>query len=117
LVVTFYDRARSRPTLGPIFEERVEDWATHLDRMVQFWRSVLRAEPGYRPVRGTPLEMHMRIAELEHAHFEEWLALFEETASEIFEDWAVEEILGRARKMARNLSAHLDPRAPSMEAS
>jgi len=108
MVVDFYDRVRSDVTLGPIFERRIEDWPAHLDRMVLFWRSVLRAEAAYRPVKGTPLEVHMRIAELEREHFARWLALFEETTTEIFDDWAAEEVLGRARKIARNFTAHMD---------
>src|SRR5690606_31153821 len=37
----FYGKIRQDELLGPIFNERIVDWAEHLDRMKRFWRSVL----------------------------------------------------------------------------
>lgn len=36
----FYGKLRRDPVLGPIFAERISDWAPHRDRMVTFWSPV-----------------------------------------------------------------------------
>ena len=41
MVECFYATVRADDLLGPIFVERIIDWPAHLDRMKQFWRSVL----------------------------------------------------------------------------
>ena len=41
MVDLFYARIRDDAVLGPIFAAHVVDWGPHLDRMNQFWRSVL----------------------------------------------------------------------------
>lgn len=107
LVTRFYARVRDDDLLSPIFAERVTDWPTHLGRMNAFWGSVLRAEPGYRPDRGTPQELHASLERATREHFERWLELFEQTAHETFEPWAARNVVGRARRMAVTLSRHL----------
>ena len=76
LVHTFYRRVRDDATLGPIFERHVEDWDTHLARMVDFWSSALR---GTARFRGTPMPKHAALPGLSAALFQHWLALFHET--------------------------------------
>jgi len=101
LVTAFYERVRSDPLLGPIFEARVADWPRHLSRMCAFWGTILRAEAGYRANhRGSPLQIHQAIEGLTDDHWERWLELFERTACEVFEQWAADEAVGRARRIA-----------------
>jgi hemoglobin len=114
LVHAFYGQVRADTSLGPVFDRRIRDWPAHLDRMVLFWRSVLRGEVGYEPERGSPLELHRAIAELTHDHFVSWLGLFEATAHEIFEPSAARLVVGKARRMAVSLSAHLGPTRPDL---
>ena len=104
LVSTFYQRVRDDALLAPVFADRITDWPTHLARMNAFWASVLRAEPGYRTDRGSPRELHHALESVTGAHFERWLDLFERTAREIFEPWAAQNVVGRARRMAVTLS-------------
>jgi hemoglobin len=104
LVSTFYERVREDDLLAPVFADRITDWRVHLGRMNAFWGSVLRAEPGYRADRGSPRELHHALETVTRAHFERWLDLFEQTAREIFEPWAADNVLGRARRMAVTLS-------------
>ena len=111
LVHSFYGRVRADETIGPVFAKRIEDWPWHLDRMVMFWRSVLRGEPLYTPhERGGPPLLHMQIEELEHAHFDRWLELFEQTAKRVFPEDAAEVAVDRARNIGRVLASHLPPR-------
>lgn len=112
LVHAFYDRVRADEVLGPVFAARIDDWPWHLDRMVLFWRSVLRGEGVYTPhARGGPPLLHRAITELEHAHFDRWLALFEQTAARVFPKDAADAVVMRAGQIGTVLASHLPPRA------
>ena len=112
LVHAFYDRVREDELIGPVFAARIDDWPWHLDRMVKFWRSVLRGEPLYVPhERGGPPLLHRAIAELEHAHFDRWLALFEQTAARVFPPDAADAVVTRARQIGTVLASHLPARS------
>lgn len=108
IVHQFYGKVVQDDHIGPVFDIRIDDWPTHLDRMVAFWTAVLCGQPTYfiHP-RGTPPILHRAISELEVPHFETWLGLWYETAYELFEEPLAEEIVGRAVNIARNLSYHL----------
>jgi hemoglobin len=96
-VVHFYTAVRADPELAPIFEERLADrWDEHLDRMVDFWSSVLLASGRYR---GNPLEVHRAIPRLESRHYDRWLALFETSVGEVVDEWLARDVVGRARRM------------------
>jgi len=108
MVGSFYARVRSDSVLGPVFTRRIEDWPPHLERLVDFWRGVLRGEGTFKPsVRGTPHKLHRQIEELELRHFERWLSLFEETARSTFPPNAAQLVTLRARQIGMALSAHL----------
>lgn len=97
MVETFYDRVRRDPDLGPVFEPRIGDaWPEHLDRMVDFWSSVLL---GTRRFHGNPLARHRAIPELRSEHFDRWLELFAEVLDEVYPEHVAADILGRARRM------------------
>jgi hemoglobin len=97
MVETFYDRVRADAALGPIFEPRIgDDWQAHMDRMVDFWSSVLLATGRFR---GNPLATHRAIAELRSHHFDRWLELFEEVLREVLPEHKAADVLGRARRM------------------
>lgn len=72
----FYDRVREDEKLGPIFNEHVHDWDTHLDKMVRFWSSMLLGTGTYQ---GTPMPKHVALPNLSGELFGHWLALFHET--------------------------------------
>lgn len=108
MVHTFYARVREDEVLGPIFDARIEDWPKHLERMVSFWRAVLRAEPTFSPSpRGAPPVLHRQIEELRRADFARWLGLFEEVVAEVFSSDEAEEVLEAARRIAVALARHL----------
>ncbi len=99
LVEGFYDKVRNDPLLGPVFAERVEDWGPHLDRMKQFWSSVALATGVYT---GRPMPRHMNLP-VDAAHFDRWLALFEETAEQLCTPLAARHFVTRARNIAESL--------------
>lgn len=99
LVHRFYEKIRRDPLLAPIFTERIQDWDSHLDRMVSFWSSVALMTGRYS---GTPMQAHARLP-VDWPHFERWLALFSETAAETCPPEGARHVIERARRIARSL--------------
>lgn len=101
LVDDFYADIRSHPNLGPIFNQRLDGkWPEHLAKLKAFWRSVLLTSGEYV---GRPVPAHNKIAELESAHFGEWLHLFDQHIERIFAPIAQDIIKEKARRIARSL--------------
>ncbi|GGA55592.1 group III truncated hemoglobin [Pelagibacterium lentulum] len=98
LVRTFYDRAREDDVLGPIFNRAVQDWDEHIAQITDFWSSIMLRTGRYS---GRPLNPHLRLP-LEAEHFDRWLALFEQTATELFSSEIAHEFMIRARRIADN---------------
>lgn len=114
MVEQFYARIRQDEELGPIFAKRIDDWPTHLGRMVQFWRAVLRSEPTFRPSpRGGPPVLHRQIEELRAEHFQRWLGLFGEVVDEVYVPSARPYVKTAAARIAAALSRHLTQGAQS----
>jgi hemoglobin len=99
LVRGFYARVRDDALLGPVFESRIADWEPHLHRMFAFWSSVVLLSGRYS---GQPMRMHMALP-IDAAHFDRWLALFEETARALCPPAAAELFVERARRIAESL--------------
>lgn len=76
LVDLFYTRAHADPLLGPFFAATIPDWPEHLEVVGAFWSRVLRGTEGYR---GCVMGAHGRLR-MKPAHFDRWLALFEDSA-------------------------------------
>ena len=82
LVDVFYDKVQLNSTIGPIFDEVVENrWPAHLDKMYRFWQTVLLTEHTYK---GSPFSHHAKLP-IHKEHFDIWLNLFHETIDEFFE--------------------------------
>jgi hemoglobin len=76
MVHDFYRRVRADDLLGPIFNEHVKNWDTHLQRMVNFWSSMLRGTGAYG---GSPMPVHIALPNLSAELFQQWLKLFHQT--------------------------------------
>ncbi|MFK8162128.1 MAG: group III truncated hemoglobin [Lewinella sp.] len=102
----FYGKVRVDPTIGPVFAAVIQpdQWPIHLERMYDFWNTILFAQADYR---GNPFSKHATLP-LEHRHFERWLALLEETLAESFAGEKVEEVKWRAAQMAMTFEAKLE---------
>lgn len=111
MVETFYGRVRADASLGPIFDEHIGDaWPEHMDRMVDFWSSVLL---GTGRFRGNPAARHHAMTELRPEHFDRWLDLFEKVLGEVFTAHVATDILWRARRMRQVLDTASSPDASS----
>jgi hemoglobin len=100
LVHAFYGRVRCDPLLGPLFNTRVEDWPTHLDKLCAFWSSVMLMTGRYK---GTPMKAHAELSEIAPEHFRRWLALFHATARELCPDAAASLFVDRSERIAQSL--------------
>jgi hemoglobin len=78
VVDEFYNEVRRDEVLGPIFNRRIApgDWPRHLEKMCDFWSSVLLRTGRYA---GQPLRPHLEMDEIEDGTFERWLGLFRKT--------------------------------------
>jgi hemoglobin len=106
LVGAFYARVRCHPALGPVFEATIaqEEWPEHLATMKRFWSSVMLASGRYS---GNPLAVHRAVAGIERPLFADWLALFTETASELFDAGPASKLAATAQRIATSLQLAL----------
>jgi hemoglobin len=105
VVFAFYDRIRADAVLGPIFAKEIEDWDPHLEKMCDFWSSMLLMTKRYD---GRPVPAHVKIPGLDKEHFAHWLALFRQTAEEIAPPEAAALFLDRAERVAQSLQLSID---------
>jgi hemoglobin len=99
LVHGFYAKVRTDALLAPVFEARIGDWEPHLAQMCAFWSSVALMSGRYH---GTPMVKHLPLL-VDAAHFDRWLALFEQAAREICPPQAAAHFVERARRIAASL--------------
>lgn len=78
MVESFYKKVNEDELLAPFFSQL--NWEEHLPNMEKFWRFVLLDEAGYT-TNVTEKHLQMRLSP---AHFERWLALFNETVDALF---------------------------------
>src|SRR5206468_6548613 len=84
LVDAFYAKVRVDPELGPVFARAIPgDWQPHLNKMYAFWSSVMLTSGRYK---GNPVAKHLVVEGITLELFERWLALFDETCGELFDD-------------------------------
>ncbi|MGH2565093.1 MAG: group III truncated hemoglobin [Ginsengibacter sp.] len=105
LVNTFYGKVRKDKLIGPIFDERIQDrWPHHLEKMYNFWQTVLLGEHTYF---GSPFPPHANLP-VSHKHFEKWMELFIQTVDELFTGEIAEDAKWRAEKMAELFEAKIE---------
>ncbi|MFG6447007.1 group III truncated hemoglobin [Roseateles sp. BYS180W] len=78
LVTHFYAAVRQDAVLGPIFNRHIDDWPSHLSKLVDFWSSILR---GTARFRGAPMPAHQALPELQPELFQRWLRLFAQSCA------------------------------------
>jgi hemoglobin len=103
LVDRFYAKVQLDPEIGPIFNEKVEDWPTHLALLKNFWSTVMLTTGRYK---GDPMMTHLQLP-LEPSHFHRWLTLFAETAKEVMAPTHAATIIAKSQRIAENFKAGL----------
>ena len=85
LINNFYDKVKTDPTIGFIFNDIVKvSWERHLHVMYDFWDNTLFYTGGYV---GNPMEIHKRlnnVIPLKAEYFQQWTLLFISTVDELF---------------------------------
>ena len=104
LVDCFYSVIQSDELLGPIFLRTIpaENWASHLDKLTDFWESNLF---GAMKFRGNPVQAHRDVDKnhnysIENTHFVHWLQLWFKTVDSLFEGPIALTAKQRAQNMA-----------------
>ena len=111
LVDRFYAKVRRDPEIGPIFNEKIQDWPAHLGLLKNFWSTVMLTTGRYK---GDPMMTHLQIPlPLEPSHFTRWLALFAETAHQVMTPEHAASIIARSERIAVNFKAGLAYTRPS----
>ncbi|PDQ23082.1 hemin transporter [Mesorhizobium sanjuanii] len=101
LVREFYAKVRNDERLGPIFaREIIGDWEPHLEKMTDFWCSVILKSGDYH---GRPVPAHLRLKDVTEADFDVWLALFCQTTAELFAPETAAVFIDRAERIATSL--------------
>ncbi|MFY0686698.1 MAG: group III truncated hemoglobin [Cyclobacteriaceae bacterium] len=103
LLDRFYTKVRVHETLGPFFNETIDDWGIHLAKIADFWESNLFFIAKFK---GNPMRTHIEVDQafnhsIEQAHFGLWLQLWTETMDENFEGEKAHLAKERARNMAQ----------------
>lgn len=101
----FYGKAREDAQLGPIFNEKVEDWDVHLRVVADFWSRALLGTDRYQ---GKPFVVHAHLP-VELEHFDRWLALFEETARATLPPDLTGKAIDKAHHVAASIKAGIFP--------
>ena len=97
----FYSQIRQNKILGPVFENSVSNWDSHLGKTLIFWRHHL-LEPGV--YKGNLLKVHQKLdTELNEKLFREWLTLFESAAGKHFKNSELKKICLKARMIGGTL--------------
>ncbi len=105
LVDSFYIKVRTNSLLGPIFNDVIDDWQDHLERLKDFWLSILFFKNNFE---GNPINVHQKVDAknnglIEARHFGIWLNLWYETLDTYYEGNLAQVVKLRARKMERKL--------------
>jgi hemoglobin len=96
----FYGQIRVDPALGPIFNREIQDWEPHLEKMCDFWSSVLLMTARFK---GSPMTTHARLEGLRPTHFAHWLHLFRQTARTVCPPAAADLFIAKAEMIAESL--------------
>ena len=107
LVTAFYQRVLEDAALGPVFDAAIAPaaWPRHLERMAEFWSSVMLASGRYH---GSPMSAHLRHAKaISPQMFDRWLQLWTDTARCRLAPQDAEAITAKAHHMAKSLQLAL----------
>jgi hemoglobin len=104
LVRRFYSKARLDPLIGPLFNEAVNDWDEHFEKLADFWSSVMLTSGRYK---GNPMRAHLKHKRITPEFFTRWLQLWHETTREVFGPEIAAQFGFKAERIAESLQLAL----------
>ena len=97
MVRRFYALSLEDDLLGPMFRAEISDFDEHYGIVADFWSHSLLGTDRYK--RGTPYTHHVGL-KVEEAHFDRWMAAFEQAVGEELP----EDLAGLAMQRARHMT-------------
>jgi hemoglobin len=111
LIPRFYDRVRNDALIGPIFNDGVDDWTSHLERLVAFWSSVMLTSGRYK---GNPVAAHMKhLGAITPPMFDRWLALWAEVTDQFLPAPQASVLQAKATRIGESLKLAMFFRVPA----
>ena len=111
LVREFYLRVRQDDRLGPIFAREITgDWEPHLNKMTDFWCSVILKTRSYQ---GRPVPAHVKLKGVTEGDFDIWLSIFADTAGDLCDPDTARVFIERAERIAQSLKLAMFFRLPA----
>ena len=100
LVARFYGAVRADALIGPVFNDAIDDWPEHLEKLTAFWSSLMLTSGSYK---GAPMAAHLKHrARITPAMFERWLALWREATNAEMPPAIAELMQVKAERIAQN---------------
>ena len=110
LIPQFYARVQADALIGPVFAGAIDDWPTHLEKLMAFWSSVMLTSGRYR---GNPMAAHMKhLTVIEPPMFDRCLALWSDVTSEVLPIDIARALQDKAERIAQSLKLALYFRLP-----
>lgn len=105
LVTKFYEKVRKDTEIGHFFNDLIEDWPEHIEKLTNFWETNLFFVQKYR---GNPLMVHAEVDQkmngtITNEHFGIWLRYWIDTIDSNF----IGENAEKAKQRARNISVRM----------
>ena len=105
LVTKFYEKVRKDTDIGHFFNDIIEDWPEHIEKLTNFWETNLFFVQKYK---GNPLVVHAEVDEkmgqtITNEHFGIWLRHWIDTIDTNF----IGDNAEKAKQRARNISVRM----------
>ena len=110
LIPQFYARVREDALIGPVFDDAIEHWDEHLQKLIDFWSSVMLTSGRYK---GNPVAAHMKhLPKITPVMFDRWLGLWTEVTDELLSASSANALQRKAIRIAESLKLALYFRLP-----
>ena len=109
LVNRFYAAVRADALIGPVFNDAIDDWPEHLEKLAAFWSSLMLTSGRYK---GMPMAAHLKHrARITPQMFDRWLALWCETTEAEMPPAVASSMQAKAARIAESFKLALGSRA------
>lgn len=109
LVDRFYTAVRADALIGPVFNDAIDDWPEHLEKLAAFWSSLMLTSGRYK---GMPMAAHLKHrARITPLMFDRWLALWREATEAEMPPAVARSMQAKANRIAESFKLALGSRA------
>jgi len=100
LVARFYATVRADALIGPVFNDAIDDWPEHLEKLTAFWSSLMLTSGRYK---GAPMAAHLKHrGRITPEMFERWLALWRAATEAEMPPAIAASMQAKAERIAQN---------------